>query len=531
MDKSTIPTVEERGLFKGLGTPPSLNAILLAFVGIVIFLVGAKGISLILSETSHQKLSYERFVLQLRDKAVGVFPITRYPIDNIFIPIFIPTPVPKSSDAIRLAVESDWMSEWQKWSDEEFKRYSERLSEWEKKKDEWLKANEEKIKEGKASLEAWQKENPPPEFERPPLSPPWWVYLIYGLWFVVVWGLFAGAVNRIYAYRIGRDESITIREAMSFGFKTWGTHIFSAILLAAFVAVIFFGCALLTAVFGKIPYLNYPGQILLIPGFILILMAAFVIGFIVVILLFSFDLISSAIAVERTDPFDAISRAYAYVTERPWHTLLYTGLALLFILFFLYFGELAIGAAKSMLAFGLGADYDAIAKHIDEGVAFKTAFSESQVTLGLLGGALYYILWITRMFILATAVALWLASRTKSYLLLRNEVDGDETDEIYIEEEELIEEMPPAPAEKVEEKEEEKKEEVKEEVKEEAKEEVEKKEEEEKEEKEEKKPKRGRRRKKPEGEGVEKKEEKEKKPKRGRRKKKPEGEGTEKKEE
>lgn len=528
MEKSTIPTPEERGLFRGLGTPPSLNAILLAFVGIVIFLVGAKGISLALSKTSHQKLSYERFILQLRNKAVETFPVVRYPIDNIFVPIFIPTPVPKSSDAIRLAVESDWMSEWKNWSDEEFEKFSEKLAEWEKKKDKWLKENDKKIKEGKASLEAWQKENPPPNFERPPLSPPWWVYLIYGFWFVVVWGLFAGAVNRIYAYRIGRDESITIREAMSFGFKTWGTHIFSAVLLAAFVAVIFFGCALLTAVFGKIPYLNYPGQILLIPGFLLILMAAFVIGFIVVILLFSFDLISSAIAVERTDPFDAISRAYAYVTERPWHTLLYTGLALLFILFFLYFGELAIGTAKKILAFGLGADYDAIAKHIDEGITYKTAFAESQVTLGWLGGALYYIIWVTRMFILATALALWLASRTKSYLLLRNEVDGDETDEIYIEEEELVEEIPPVPATKTEEKEEETKEEEKVEKKEEMKEEEKK--EEVKEDK--PKPKRGRKKKRPEGKGVEEKEEKEEKPKpkRGRRKKKSEGEGAEKKE-
>ncbi|MCX7704402.1 MAG: hypothetical protein N2234_09980 [Planctomycetota bacterium] len=430
MEKSSIPTVEERGLFKGLGTPPSLNAILLAFVGIVVFLAGAKSIDWLVSKVTPQKYTYERFVWAARDKVVSIIPPAAYPIDKIFIPVTLVRS--------RTAVESSWINAWEEWTQQETKQL-----------------------EGKPDVD-WKKKT---EEFREKLHLPWWIYFVYGFWFIVVWGLFAGAVNRIYAYRIGRDESITIREAMGYGFKTWGTHIFSAVLLAVFVAVIFWAGVLGVWVFGKIPYVSYPGQILLIPGFLLILIASFIIAFIIVILAFAFDLISSAIAVERTDPFDAISRAYAYVTERPWHSLLYTGLATLFVMFFLYFGHLTLGVSKRILATGLGSLYEPIQSYIG-GTKFDIAFANTPATLGWLGVAVKWILWVMQIFIFAAAVALWLASRTKSYLLLRQEIDGDDTDEIYIEEEELVEEVStPAGEEKKEEKKEEEKGEKKEEKK------------------------------------------------------------------
>jgi hypothetical protein len=125
--------------------------------------------------------------------------------------------------------------------------------------------------------------------------------------------------------------------------------------------------------------------------------------------------------------------------------------------------------SEKILSIGLGSAYEPIHDFVRGIKKYDVAFGGQQVTLGWLGAAVWGILWVMRVFILATAGALWLASRTKSYLLLRQEIDGDDTDEIYIEEEELVEEKPIT--EKKEEKAEEKKEEAKGEVKEEKKEE------------------------------------------------------------
>ncbi|MGH7178125.1 MAG: hypothetical protein ACREJC_12155, partial [Tepidisphaeraceae bacterium] len=44
-----------------------------------------------------------------------------------------------------------------------------------------------------------------------------WVYFtIYGLYFLVVWSIFGGAISRIAAVHVARDEKISIRQALGF---------------------------------------------------------------------------------------------------------------------------------------------------------------------------------------------------------------------------------------------------------------------------------------------------------------------------
>ena len=244
--------------------------------------------------------------------------------------------------------------------------------------------------------------------------------------------------------------------------------------------------------------------------------------------------------------------------ERPWHAILYTLLTAAMVAVFLFFANLGLRTAESAIAYGLGdKQFAPVKKYLGENysntdtvtgkaVSLKDVFAEykaddgSTFSLKAFAVCMRYIFHVVYLLLFATAASVWLGCRMKTYLLLRYEVDGDEPDEIYLEEEEeLIEEKPPiAPPEKAEEepKQEEKKEEKAE--KEETAEEKKEVKEEEKKEKEEEKPSAKEEEKKEEGEEEEEKEvkkekeeKKERKP-RGRRKKKEKGttEGKEKKE-
>jgi hypothetical protein len=71
---------------------------------------------------------------------------------------------------------------------------------------------------------------------------------------------------------------------------------------------------------------------------------------------------------------------------------------------------------------------------------------EPRITMKIAATVIKIFIWLAQLFIYATAIAYWLSARTKAYLLLRKEVDGDEVEEMYLEEEEEALEVPPLPA-------------------------------------------------------------------------------------
>lgn len=483
--EKAITYPEERGLFKGLEVPIVSNAIILAFVGYVVFMLGVMGIDKLISAVGNYGDNFSAYecVVNTLGNWAAKFPGGRRVFDVVIRPVLLVEPGP----------------------------------------------------------------TPPAE---------WWMFLIFGGWFVIVWSLFAGAISRIFAFRIGRDETITLSEALAFGIKTWPTHIFSAILVAAFIGLMFVGAWVITLLLGRIPYVKVVTLWLMIPATLLVLLLSFILAVLVVGLLFCFNMISSAIAAEYTDSFDAVTRAYTYVIERPWHAILYTFLTAAMVAVFLFFAGLGLRTAESAIAYGLGdKQFAPVKKYLGKNysntdpitgktVSLNDAFAGykaddgSTISLKAFAVCMRYIFWVVYLLLFATAASVWLGCRMKTYLLLRYEVDGDEPDEIYLEEEEeLIEEKPPvAPPEKAEEKpkEEEKKEEKAEKEETAKVKEEEKKEEKEKEQREEK-PSAKEEEKKEEEKGEEKKvreekkgkEEREEKKSRGRKKKDKEKETTE----
>jgi hypothetical protein len=389
---------EDRGIFQGLKVPFCLNAIILAFMAYVIFIAGAKCIEWV----TQQDAAYSKIVLDLRNRLVMRVPILKRPIDELVMPYaYIEF---RGSEAAQRQ-----------------------------------KANQEALESQRRLAELMAGQNVPisaevPLQERPyaPSPVPWWMYLIYGFWFLVVWSFFAGAINRVAAYRIARDESITIPEALVFASRTWTNHFLAILFIGIFIAACFYLCAL----GGLICRIPYAGEIILIPGFLLVLLAAFLITLLLVGLLFGFNIISAAIGVDKVDSFDAISRSYSYVLGRPWHTLLFTLLPMLFLFFFLYFAQFFLQIALSSVSLGMGDKFKDIQRFILSG-DYDNVLRGKDTTIIISGVALRIIYLLTGFFIVAAAIAYWLSANTKSYFLLRKDVDGDEVDEMFLEEEEL----------------------------------------------------------------------------------------------
>ena len=125
------------------------------------------------------------------------------------------------------------------------------------------------------------------------------------------------------------------------------------------------------------------------------------------------------------------------------------------VMFFLYFGLIFKEIAIRAVAMGMGEKFSTIHEYLATDNA--NVFNNEFVTMYIAAVVIKIMLWLTHLFIISTAIAYWLSSRTKAYFLLRKEVDGDEVEEMYLEEEEEAFEMaePAAPAAVAEEKKEE----------------------------------------------------------------------------
>jgi hypothetical protein len=140
--------------------------------------------------------------------------------------------------------------------------------------------------------------------------------------FVVIWAFFGGAIARIAAYEIAKDERIETVRALKFA-KTKLSAFFWAPFICLIGFAIFYICVVLGGGLGWIlDHLRIGGPIVAI-----FLPLALLAGFIMVLILlgtiFSITLFYPAVAAEGTDSFDAVSRGFSYLFSRAWHWIWY----------------------------------------------------------------------------------------------------------------------------------------------------------------------------------------------------------------
>ena len=283
--------------------------------------------------------------------------------------------------------------------------------------------------------------------------------LIFLVLSLAIVALFGGAVNRIAAIHFARDDKISMVQALKFSASRFGS-LFICPLLP--LAIIFFLglCLTLGGLLANIPYL---GELLLSLVFFLTLLAGLAAAFVVVGLVAGGALMYPTIAVEGSDSFDAMSRSFSYVYNRPWRALGYGLVALVYgamtYLFVRTFVWLALAATHCFLKWGAIGQGQALGPRADKidilwtAPTFDRLFGPftwaamnrtEQVAAFIMG------IWV---FLAAAMVAAFLlsfaaSSTTVIYYLLRRKVDATDLDDVYMEEAE--DEMPattePAPA-------------------------------------------------------------------------------------
>lgn len=268
-------------------------------------------------------------------------------------------------------------------------------------------------------------------------------FLFGGLWTLLVWAFFGGAITRIAAVHLGREERVNLREGLSFAWHKMAAFFLAPVFPLLGVALITLPVALLGLIVLLLDRAGASGAAVVVTGLFwwLVLVGGLAIAVLLLGLMFGFPLMWGTISSEGSDQFDALSRGYGYTFQRPLHYLFYALLAALlgvigWWLVYL-FSESVIEFSYWALSWGAGRD---------RALAMRDVALAPQAATG----ATWLGAWLLALFNgLVRAVAIgfsysffWCAA-TAIYLLLRHDVDRTELDEVYVEDEERRYGLPP----------------------------------------------------------------------------------------
>ncbi len=270
-------------------------------------------------------------------------------------------------------------------------------------------------------------------------------------WFLVVWAIFGGAISRIAALHVARDEVISPLRAIRFSLKALPSFI--AAPLIPLIMVVIFGAVV--GILGLPLYVPYIGAILTS----LLLVVAIVIGalmmFLVVGSVAGFGLMYPTIAVEGSDAFDAVSRSLSHVFAAPWRLLFYTAVAVfygtlsyLFVRLCLYVLLALVHFFTQVFVFGRGEDtWKAMwpafeMRKLTYAPEWSTLGISDSVAAGITAFWVYLIIGLLGAYV----ISFYFSANTIIYMLMRRKVDATEMDAVYLDpaDAETAEPQPPA---------------------------------------------------------------------------------------
>jgi hypothetical protein len=152
----------------------------------------------------------------------------------------------------------------------------------------------------------------------------WIGCILAGLWSIAVWALFGGAIARIAAVYLAYGETIGPIAALRASLSRWPSTAGAPLLVLGAILLL----ALPLAVAGLLLRFDLMAFLLGLVWFVALAIGV-AIAIVAIGLAFGWPMMWSTVAVERTDAFDAISRGYAYVFQRPLHALFFVAVAAL----------------------------------------------------------------------------------------------------------------------------------------------------------------------------------------------------------
>ncbi|MDR2114927.1 MAG: hypothetical protein LBP87_00945 [Planctomycetaceae bacterium] len=248
-----------------------------------------------------------------------------------------------------------------------------------------------------------------------------WVYAGWFFILLFIWSLFGGMICRTIALRLTIDQSESGKELCRF-MKQRGTGFLSSIIIIV-LGILF--CLIpikLWGYFFAIPILDYLMAVL----FPVAVIFGFFVMVLVIGLFLGWSLLFAAVSVDGSDGFDAVSRMFSYVYQRPLHYLIYWMVSgVLGVLGFVFVSIFVDGSIYLSCQFG--------------GFPIQAAIpSFGHLTLpetyaGLSPPENLILIWCGMLQLVkpAYAFAWFWTSSVAIYLLLRRSVDATPFDEVY----------------------------------------------------------------------------------------------------
>lgn len=268
--------------------------------------------------------------------------------------------------------------------------------------------------------------------------------LLAVVWAIAVWAFCGGAICRLSAVQLGREEQLSVFSAARFALRKWLAYA-SAVGMPLAMAVLFSLPLLLAGLVSRIDV----G--LLLAGIVwpLALVCGVLLMLLVVGLAAGFPLMWAAISSDGSDSFDAISRSYSYVSQRPLNYLFYLLVSLVVgsvgWLIINTLAALTIYLASWGASLGSGEErWRQVEQTPPWFAAAETGlepapppFAESAAPLAGIGGTGARLIgcWngCVRLLALAYGYSFFWTAGAGMYLLLRRDTDAMELDEVLLE--------------------------------------------------------------------------------------------------
>jgi len=253
-------------------------------------------------------------------------------------------------------------------------------------------------------------------------------------WSIAIWALFGGAISRIAALHLTRGETLGMGGALRASATAMSGTVGAPLIALAATA----GLCVPLALAGALIRLD---SMALIVGLAwgLILIFGLMLAVVLIGLFLGWPLMWATLAVERSDAFDAVSRCYAYVYQRPLHLAFY----LLVGAFLGVLGELVVDCfvttsvhlAEWAVSWGAGAPRTAelATRTPAEIVSSEGGAAVSLTGIALTGAkAIHCWKWAWMAVAASYPVAYLWSAAVGIYLLLRRQVDSTEMTEVKL---------------------------------------------------------------------------------------------------
>ncbi len=244
-----------------------------------------------------------------------------------------------------------------------------------------------------------------------------------GLWSIAVWGFFAGAITRIAAVQLGRDERVDLRSAIVYSGRQYGWSVAAPLfpLFGVFLAslpLIALGFVLMRVDVGMI-----------VAGVLwpLALLGGLVMTILLLGLAAGWPLMWPTISSEaHGDAFEAFSCSFSYVFQRPLQYLFYLLLAGVI-------GSLGWLLVSQVSEAVIALTYYGTSWGASNGRVELLANGEYTGTLGTGVALIRLVEGLVRVIAMAFNFSYFFCVLTAIYLVLRRDVDKTDFDEVFVE--------------------------------------------------------------------------------------------------